>query len=226
VTPEEIKQFDHMAFDYETVISRLVPYYQKQNSLLMDLIPIDRRTPFKALDLGSATGVLSRLLLDTFPNAQVTAFDISPVMLDTCKKKLWAYPNRATFIKGDFTKDDFGGGFDVILAGLVLQHTDDAGKKSFFKKAIARMNSGGVILCRDVVRGSTDRLTEEYEKLWKLYMRAQGEDGAVWFSKFQAKDRPATAEDQLRWMKEAGFDDVGCHWRHLNFAITGGRKPK
>ena len=55
----------------------------------MDLIPFERKAPFRALDLGSGPGVLSRLLLDTFPNAQVTAFDISPVMLDVCKKKLW-----------------------------------------------------------------------------------------------------------------------------------------
>src|SRR6185437_6844047 len=85
-------RFDPLAADYETLIHRLVPYYQKQNSLMMDLIPLDRQAPFRALDLGCGPGVLSRLLLDTFPNAQVTAFDTSPVMLGTCKKKLWAYP--------------------------------------------------------------------------------------------------------------------------------------
>src|SRR5947209_5438649 len=123
------QQFDSMAADYEWLMNRLVPYYQKQNSLLMDLIPFERKTAFKALDLGAGPGVLSRLLLDTFPNAQVAAFDISPVMLSTAKKKLWAYPNRAHFTEGDFTKDDFGGGYDVVFAGLVLQHTNDEGKK-------------------------------------------------------------------------------------------------
>jgi tRNA (cmo5U34)-methyltransferase len=218
--------FDLMASDYETVINRLVPYYQKQNSLMMDLIPFQRRDTFKTLDLGSATGILSRLLLDTFPNAQVTAFDLSGVMLDVCKKKLWAYPNRATLQQGDFTKDDYGSGYDVVFTGLVLQHTDDANKRAFFKKAIGRMNPGAILLSRDIVRGATPRLTEEYERLWKLYMRAQGEDGSLWYSKFQATDPPASTEDQMRWMNDAGFIDVGCHWRYLNFAITGGRKPK
>jgi tRNA (cmo5U34)-methyltransferase len=218
--------FDLMASDYETVINRLVPYYQKQNSLMMDLIPFQRRDTFKALDLGSATGILSRLLLDTFPNVEVTAFDLSGAMLDVAKKKLWAYPNRATFKQGDFTKDDYGNGYDVVFAGLVLQHADDANKRAFFKKVIGRMNPGGILLSRDIVRGTTPRLTEEYERLWKLYMRAQGEDGAMWYSKFQATDPPASVEDQSRWINEAGFIDVGCHWRYLNFAITGGRKPK
>jgi tRNA (cmo5U34)-methyltransferase len=218
--------FDKMAPEYENLINRLVPYFQKQNSLMMDLIPWERRATFKALDLGSGPGVLSRLLLDTFPNAQVVAFDISAAMLEICKRKLWAYPNRASFIRGDFTTDDFGSGYDAVFAGLVLHHTDDAGKRNFFKKVLGRMTPGGILLARDIVRGSTPRLNDEYEKLWRLYMRAQGEDGALWHDKFQAKDLPATVDDQLKWLKEAGFIDVDCHWRYLNFAITGGRKPR
>jgi len=224
MTPEDLRQhFDSVAPEYEWLINRLVPYYQKQNSLMMDLIPFERKVPFKALDLGAGTGILSRLLLDTFPNAKVTIFDLSPVMLETCRKKLWAYPNRAGYIQGDFNKDDFGENYDVVFTGLVLQHADDAGKRAFFKKAHSKMKPGGILLSRDIVRGTTPRLTEEYERLWRLYMRAQGEDGAVWYSKFQAKDPPATVEDQMKWLNEAGFVDVGCHWRYLNFAITGGR---
>jgi len=219
------QHFDHLAGDYETLIQRLVPYYQKQNSLLMDLIPLERKTSFTALDLGSGPGVLSRLLLDTFPNATVTTFDVSPAMLATAKRKLWAYPNRARFVQGDFTKDDFGTGYDVILSGLVLQHTDDAGRRAFFRRALAQLRPGGILLSRDIVRGASPWLSQEYEKLWRLYMRAQGEDGTLWYSKFQAHTLPASVDDQLAWIRGAGFTDADCHWRYLNFAITGGRKP-
>ncbi len=218
------EHFDRMAPDYEWLVNRLVPYYQKQNSLMMDLIPFDRHATFRTLDLGSGTGVLARLLLDTFPNATVTVLDISPAMLETSKKKLWAYPNRATFKRGDFTRDDLGDGYDVVFAGFVLQHTDDEGKRAFFKRVQSRMNGGGILLSRDIVRGTTPRLTDEYERLWKLYMRAQGEDAATTYNPFLSKDPPARVEDQLKWLGDAGFTDVGCHWRYLNFAITGGRK--
>jgi len=30
--------------------------------------------------------------------------------------------------------------------------------------------------------------------------------------------------DQLEWLREAGFVDVGCHWQRMNFAIFGGNK--
>ncbi len=223
---ELLRYYEHLAPEYESVMNRLVPYYQKQNSLLMDLIPFQRKDEFSVLDLGSGPGVLSRLLLDTFPNAHVSVFDISPVMLDVCKKKHWAYPNRAHYIQGDFTKDDFGSRYDVVFAGLVLHHANDSGKKAFFQKLLPRMKPGGIVLARDIVRGSSTRLTQEYERLWRLYMRAQGEDSAAWYEKFQTHDPPATVENQLQWISSAGFEDVGCHWRYLNFAITGGRKPK
>lgn len=223
---EELREyFDRIASDYESVIQRLVPYYAKQNNLLMDLIPFQRQDSFMALDVGSGPGILSRLLLDTFPNARVMALDVSTVMLDLCKKKLWAYPNRASFRHGDFTSDALGGPFDVVLAGLVLHHAAEAPRRQFFRAAMAAMKPGGILLSRDIVRGSTARLTQDYERLWRLYMRAQGEDGEAWYAKFQAKDPPATVEDQLKSMTDAGFIDVGCHWRYLNFAITGGRKP-
>lgn len=225
-TDEVRDYFDRMAGEYETLINRLVPYYQKQNSLMMDLIPFQRHDTFQALDLGAGTGVLSRLLLDTFPNAHVTAFDLSGVMLDTCKKKLWAYPNRAKFIQGDFTAGQLGHGYDVIFTALLLQHTNDSGRAQFFKQAVKAMKPGGILISRDVVRGNTPRLSDEYDRLWKLYMRAQGEDGGQWYAKFKAKDQPATVAEQLKNMTEAGFIDVDCHWRYLNFAITGGRKPK
>ena len=224
---DDIRQyFDRLAPEYETIINRLVPYYQKQNSLMMDLIPLERRAAFKALDLGAATGILSRILLDTFPNATVKAVDISSVMLDLSKKKLWAYPNRASFQQVDFLTGDYGGGYDVVFAGLVLHHTDEAGRRTFFKRILSKMNAGGILLCRDIVRGATANLTQEYEKLWNLYMRAQGEDSQLWSGKFQAKDPLSTVSDQQKWMRESGFIDVGCHWRYLNFALTGGRKPQ
>ncbi len=56
-------------------------------------------------------------------------------------------------------------------------------------------------------------------------MRSNGEDDEVWLNRHLAEDTPASVEDQAAWLEEAGFADVGCHWRYMNFAIFGGRKP-
>jgi tRNA (cmo5U34)-methyltransferase len=39
-------------------------------------------------------------------------------------------------------------------------------------------------------------------------------------------DRLATAEDQLRWLREAGFDDVDCRFADHNFAVLVARRAR
>ncbi len=38
-------------------------------------------------------------------------------------------------------------------------------------------------------------------------------------------DQPAHLEDQLLWLREAGFADIDCHWKWLELALVGGAKP-
>ncbi|MFS8118527.1 MAG: class I SAM-dependent methyltransferase, partial [Microcoleus sp.] len=101
---------------------------------------------------------------------------------------------------------------------------DGAEKKTLFKKLFQSMNSGGILLIRDIVTGGTPRLTKQYEQLWRQYMKDSGEDDKIWFQKYLEEDIPSSVEEQTKWLAESGFADVGCHWRYLNFAIFGGVK--
>jgi tRNA (cmo5U34)-methyltransferase len=38
-------------------------------------------------------------------------------------------------------------------------------------------------------------------------------------------DRCATLEDQLRWLRDAGFADVDCAFKSWRFAVYSGRRP-
>lgn len=78
----------------------------------------------------------------------------------------------------------------------------------------------------DIVRGSTPAWDERYEQMWFDHIAdlpTQQHENVL--GHYRDHDRPATVEDQLRWLQETGFTDVGCHWRHLNFAIFSGRRP-
>jgi len=34
----------------------------------------------------------------------------------------------------------------------------------------------------------------------------------------------APVEDQCRWLREIGFDDVDCYWKYFELAIFGGMR--
>ncbi|MEW6753097.1 MAG: hypothetical protein AB1505_19280 [Candidatus Latescibacterota bacterium] len=37
-------------------------------------------------------------------------------------------------------------------------------------------------------------------------------------------DRPASVEEQMAWLAQAGFVEVACHWRQINFAVFSGSR--
>ncbi len=218
------KQFEQIAFDYDGLIPRLIPYYREQHDLILQLIPFETNANIKVLDLGAGTGILSALILQAFPQANVAAFDMAENMLKICQTNLSAFGKRLTLQQGNFAEDDFGSGYDLVVSGLAIHHLDSEGKQKLFHKLFRSMNSGGILLIRDIVTGATPRLTEQYEQLWRQYMKANGEDDAAWFENYLEEDIPSSVEEQTKWLAEAGFADASCHWRYLNFAIFGGVK--
>lgn len=218
------EQFEQRAFDYDGLIPRLIPYYREQHDLILQLIPFETNANIKVLDLGAGTGILSALILQAFPQANVAAFDIAQNMLKICQTNLRAFQERLTLQQGNFAADDFGSGYDLVVSGLAIHHLEGAGKQQLFHKLFQSMNPGGILLVRDIVTGASPRLTEQYEQLWRQYMKANGEDDAAWFQNYLKEDIPSSVEEQTKWLAEAGFADVGCHWRYLNFAIFGGVK--
>jgi len=218
------EQFEQRAFDYDGLIPRLIPRYHEQHDLILQLIPFETNANIKVLDLGAGTGILSALILPAFPQAKVLAFDMAENMLKICQTNLSAFQERLTLQQGNFAEDDFGNGYDLVVSSLAIHHLDGARKQTLFKKLFQSMNSGGILLIRDIVTGGTPRLTEQYEQLWRQYMKDSGEDDKIWFQKYLEEDIPSSMEEQTKWLAESGFADVGCHWRYLNFAIFGGVK--
>jgi tRNA (cmo5U34)-methyltransferase len=216
--------FNEDATDYDNTISHFVPHYREQNEIMMELLPYDGTARIRALDLGAGTGVLAEGILRRYPLAEVTVFDLSDNMLSAARERLKKFEDRITFQKGDFSKDDFGIGYDLILSGLSIHHLTNAHKQQLFRRIYLALNIGGLFLNRDVIKGATQRLDEIYIRLWRQYIRSMGEDDAACMENYLAEDVPATVEDQLEWLRKAGFVDVGCHWQRTNYAIFGGHK--
>ncbi|MGR3178534.1 MAG: class I SAM-dependent methyltransferase [Candidatus Anammoxibacter sp.] len=218
------RRFEKTAFVYDGLIRRLVPWYNEQNEIIVDLVPFDKSEQVKVLDLGVGTGALSYSILKSFSKAQIVAFDLSCNMIKECRLNLAAFKDRITLRRGNFGHDSFGCGYDIVVSGLAIHHLKDDEKRKLFARIYGALNLGGVFLIREIVLGETIHLTELYRKMWCEYIKSNNENDEMWLDKHLKEDMPATVEDQMSWLGKAGFSDVGCHWRYLNFAIFGGRK--
>lgn len=206
----------------DQLIQRLVPHYAEIVSLMVRLLPSDKPAP-KVLDLGSGSGRISEAMSKRFPEIELTLLDATAETLDLAGERLAG--TSTTFVHGDFTTADLGTGYDAIVAGLTLHHLDDTAKQGMLGRLWNALSGNGTLIISDIVRGSTDAWNHRYEAMWLEHIAdlpAQQHDNVL--QHYREQDHPTRVEDQLGWLEAAGFTQVACHWRHLNFAVWTGQK--
>ena len=135
----------------------------------------------KILDVGCGTGLMSEVLLDKFPTAQITAFDIEKKMVEQFRLKVahWPAAKQARLQVGvedlfNFSTTDK---FDLIVTGGVLESVPLESAISHLKSSL--MPNGLLLnialkknwltkyLLGDVFRLTPRTIRENYEALRK-----------------------------------------------------------
>ena len=71
---------------------------------------------FKILDIGTGSGVIPIVLKKYFPNAEISAIDISEQALEIAKKNAAFHQMEVNFLKHDFLNKKWGENFDIIIS--------------------------------------------------------------------------------------------------------------
>jgi len=224
VTDQIIGHFEKQVHEYECLMEKLVPRYKKQHDIIFDLLPEDTTEEIHVLDLGCGNGALSKLVLKKLPNAHVVGFDITPKMLEAYLENLSEYNGRYELMQGDYRFDSIGSNYDIVLAGLTLQHLTWGQRKNFYRLINSVLKPQGSFISNDIIIDEDwDIRNQQYDN-WLKFIESNGENPGYWFDKHMKKDYPIILEDHFKWLKDAGFFKIECHWRHNNFAITSAVK--
>ena len=217
------EHFARQADEYEKLMVKLVPQYLEQKLILYNLLPREGRN-YRVLDLGCGNGILSELVFQKFPQSFIVGFDLTADMLKAYEKKLAHHAGCFELRQGDFRTDPIGEEYDIIIAGLTLHHLTWEERRRFYKTLYLALKPGGLFLARDIIIDEDQSVAQDHYFHWKEFMKSQGEDPELWYSKHLDKDHPVTLSDHFAWLREAGFSKVACHWRLYNFAITAAEK--
>ena len=223
------EHFEAEAKQFDDIIVKLIPYYDRMLQALIDSIPFDADAKIRVIDLGCGTATIARKIADRFPNSRIVCLDIAANMIDVAKFKLAAHADTE-FIVGDFSDIDFTEKFDVVVSSLALHHLEtDTDKIKLYSKILENLNDNGVFYNADVVLASTDQLQEIYIQRWKEYMNRKVSMEEIenrWILVYENEDRPAKLTDQLEWLKAIGFSPVDVIWKYYNFCVYGGLKSE
>jgi len=220
------RAFDLAAEDYDRTRRRLVPGFDDFYRAAIDLIQFPHDSQLKVLDLGAGTGLLAAFIAYSFPQARITMVDISSEMLERARARFELAGERFRFEVSDYGVDPIQEKYDAVVSALSIHHLGDDQKRSLFARIHGALNDGGVFVNAEQCRGATPERHRFHHERWITRVRELGMDDrdlglALDRMKF---DRAATLEDQLEWLREAGFRDIDCAYKNLIFAVYRGIK--
>jgi tRNA (cmo5U34)-methyltransferase len=214
--------FGAHAEGYDAERRRLLPCFDAFYAAALDALGLCERPPQRVLDLGAGTGLLAGAVARAHPAAQLTLLDGAGAMLEQARARLG---DGARYVVADLADPLPEGLWDAVVSALAIHHLDDPGKRALFARVRAALAAGGVFVNAEQVLGETPSLDTVYVERHERAARALGATDAEWAAAAQrmSHDRCATVEDQLAWLREAGFADAGCSWRDGRFAVLVAR---
>jgi tRNA (cmo5U34)-methyltransferase len=216
--------FNAFASGYDATRRRHIPPFDAFYGTAVEALALGVTRPRRILDLGAGTGLLASFVRAAYPDAEITLLDAAPKMLEQARDALGEHHTR--FVVGDLTDPLPAGRWDAIVSALAIHHLDDEAKRSLFARAHAALVPGGVFVNAEQVIGPTQLYTDLYGRWHETCARAAGSDDAEWAAAVQrmSHDRCATVEDQLDWLRSAGFLDVDCLFKDHLFAVLVARR--
>lgn len=197
-------------------------------------------TPSRFLDLGCGDGILGRFLLHKFPSASGVFVDFSEAMLEAARSSLGDNQN-AVVLRADFSSPAWLDSvrshkpFDLVVSGFAIHHQSDERKRGLYSEIYGLLSPGGVFLNLEHVASETPavgRLFEEFyiDRLHEFRLKSDPgtsrEAAANIYRNRPDKDedKPSLVEEQCRWLREIGFDDVDCFFKIFELALFGRRR--
>ena len=225
---------------YQRIAAIAVPHRAEQIAALLMLLPFGTEDQFRVVELGCGEGRLAAAILEAFPQATVTALDGSESMLAATGARLAGYGERFEIEQFDLLRDDWWHHLDgagAVVSSLAVHHLDGPVKQRFYAAARQRIAAPGALLIADVIQPAHSRANEYYAQLYDQLARQRsieltGSDG--YYQDFLTEnwnmfrypdddwDKPSRIFEHLRWLDEAGFDQVDCFWMLAGHAIYGG----
>ncbi len=185
VTLEGRFRFDPSS--YAAMVTDTLPGYTELQEQVAAASGHDIRS---ILDLGMGTGETAMRLLDRHRASSVVGVDESPTMLRAAAERLGSRLEEAHVALLQEPLPD--GEFDLVVSALAVHHLDGPEKADLFRRIHGALSPGGRFVLGDLV------------------VPERTDDAVV--EQTPGYDKPDTAQDQVRWLEEAGFARVSVTW--------------
>ena len=162
-------------------------------------------------------------MLSRFTKARATLVDGSSLMGERSQERLHEYADRVSVVRADLStsewRDALPGTFDLAVSSIAIHNLRDPRRiRQLYAEVFGLLNDGGFFMNFDYVRPSTQALRP-------LAVWAGLDPDAGYTQRLTGGGNPpGTIEEQLVWLREAGFSAVDCFWKEFHSTLFGGFK--
>lgn len=213
------------------------PTRPEQLDIMLSVLEEEYRAGTYVLDVGMGSGIVEEMVFERVSGVMIVGIDASEPMVELAHERLAPYRGRYEVVMGDLTRlADVRlpeHEYSVAISVQVIHNVAHEHKREAFEFVYRVLAPGGLFLLVDRVRVEGPGLFGAYSAMWRRLDRLHGahvraNERATFEEHEQSVsgrgDQPATLEEHLRWLREAGFSEVACLHIHTNRALFAARK--
>lgn len=195
----------------EDFIAAMHEHALKQAKSVISLLDISQVN--NVLDVGGGSGGYAMAFLRAKKELIAALFDL-PKVISIAKRYITkeGFLNRIKLIPGDYNKDNFGCGYDLIFISAVIHINSPAQNLKLLHKCINALNSGGQMVVQDFIMAE-DRTRPLKGAFFALNMLAATQYGDTY-----------TESEVKNWMQEVGFYDITAKNTPFETVLVIGKK--
>ncbi len=222
VKPNQLNYDKYKTSKYDRDIINSIPFHKELHRKIEEFIlqNFEKKDIYEVLDLGVGTGITSRLIKDLLPRIHLDVVDFSKQMLKGAKKKL--DKKNVSYIFGDYSKLKFKSKYDIAVSVIGIHHQNTLGKKKLFKKIFKLLKLKGIFIFGDLVTYKNKYEAAYNNALHYHHLVEKSTDKKTleeWAYHHQYLNDLAPIENQIAWLKNAGFKQVIIKLLKMNTAL-------
>jgi len=228
---------------------RLLPDREERLVAMFDVVESVVGSPQRVVDLASGPGSIAVRMRQRFPDAEVTLIDVDPALLAIANGVLGADPGMR-IVRGDLADPRWverlgSDKYDAVVTANSLHWLDEPTLRRVYVDLGRIVRPGGVVCNADPIpfdgaeglMAAMDRREHALRRAkpagghdWEAWWRAASRDPvlaplvAERMQRFSGETHPPEFMPPVSWhvsaLRQAGFVEVGCVWRHGSGAIV------
>ena len=209
---------------FDDMLSRSVPFYGEVQRIIANLATEHYQDGTKIFDLGCSTGttIINVCNAAAGRKLNIIGVDSSEPVIGKAKEKI-AKANLSADIElickdiRDIEIKDAS----VVIMNYTLQFIEPESRKALIKQIYDGMSEGGILLISEKVLEANVAMSELFIDKYYDFKREMGYSDLEIAKKREALDKvliPMTTNDELKLLKDGGFEKVSIFFKWFNFS--------